>query len=69
MRLCPEVTSTSLTGSRGDPATTIREHIRLLHEYNEIKDVAQTLIGMVAEDRGVCQIEVYKDFGVDPKDD
>lgn len=55
--------------SRGDPNTTVREHIRLLHDYNEIKDVAENLMSMVAEDRGVLKADVYKDFGVDPNED
>ncbi|KAJ5179574.1 Swi5-domain-containing protein [Penicillium capsulatum] len=66
--LLPSVDS-YLTAFSHDPTTTVREHIRLLHEYNEIKDVAQGLMTMIAEDRGVCLDTVYKDFGVDGMDD
>lgn len=43
---------------------TVNRHIRLLHEYNEIKDTAQGLMGLVADARGVRQVEVEKEFGV-----
>ncbi|KAK0843794.1 hypothetical protein LTR03_008453 [Friedmanniomyces endolithicus] len=34
----------------------IKEHIGLLHRYNEIKDIGQGLMGMLADQRGVrCQ--------------
>ncbi|KAK1081013.1 swi5-like zinc finger protein, partial [Friedmanniomyces endolithicus] len=31
----------------------IKEHIGLLHRYNEIKDIGQGLMGMLADQRGV----------------
>ena len=46
----------------------IKEHIRLLHEYNEIKDVGQGLMGLVAEGRGVRVKSVMEDMGVGEKD-
>jgi DNA repair protein Swi5/Sae3 len=54
--------------SRNDPTATVKRHIRLLHEYNEIKDVGQGLMGLIAEGRGVRQIEVEREFGVGDKD-
>jgi DNA repair protein Swi5/Sae3 len=36
----------------------------LLHEYNEIKDVAQGLIGMIADARGVRVVDCQEEFGV-----
>jgi DNA repair protein Swi5/Sae3 len=54
--------------SRNDPAATVKRHIHLLHEYNEIKDVGQGLMGLIAEGRGVRQIEVEREFGVGDKD-
>ena len=42
----------------------IKEHISLLHRYNEIKDIGQGLLGMIAEKRGVVLKEVGEDFGV-----
>ncbi len=48
----------------------IKEHIARLHAYNEIKDVAQGLMGMVADTRGVRVAELYEEgeFGVGEKD-
>lgn len=45
-----------------------QKHIKLLHEYNEIKDVGQGLMGLIADQRGVRIIEVQDEFGIDPKD-
>jgi DNA repair protein Swi5/Sae3 len=53
---------------RNDPTATVQRHIRLLHEYNEIKDVGQGLMGIIAEARGVRQVDVEKEFGVGEKD-
>lgn len=53
---------------KNDPSITVKHHIRLLHDYNEIKDVAQGLMGLIAEARGVRQIEVQREFGADEKD-
>ena len=48
----------------------IKEHIARLHAYNEIKDVALGLMGMVADARGVRVTELYEggEFGVAEKD-
>ena len=46
------------------PQSIVQRHIRLLHEYNEIKDIAQGLMGMIADGRGVRHIEVQREFGV-----
>ncbi|KAF2159874.1 hypothetical protein M409DRAFT_60467 [Zasmidium cellare ATCC 36951] len=42
----------------------IKEHIALLHGYNEIKDVGMGLLGLVAEKRGVRVRCVMEEFGV-----
>jgi len=39
-----------------------------LHEYNEIKDVGQGLMGIIADARGVRQVDVEREFGVGEKD-
>lgn len=44
--------------------TTIKKHIKLLHRYNETRDVGQGLIGMVAESRKVRVRDVQEEFGV-----
>ncbi|XP_027279418.1 DNA repair protein SWI5 homolog isoform X2 [Cricetulus griseus] len=46
----------------------LEDHIALLHEYNDIKDVAQMLLGKLALTRGVTTKELYPDFGLDLSD-
>jgi hypothetical protein len=46
----------------------VKKHIKLLHEYNEIKDVGEGLMGLIADSRGVRIIEVQEKFGVDSND-
>ncbi|KAK9390267.1 Swi5-domain-containing protein [Lipomyces mesembrius] len=47
-----------------DPAQTIKRHIKLLKEYNEIRDVGLGLIGMIADTRGVRVADVMPEYGV-----
>ncbi|KGO46030.1 DNA repair protein, Swi5 [Penicillium expansum] len=54
--------------SSDDPNTTCKRYTQLLHEYNDIKDVGQGLMGLLADARGVRQIEVEKEFGVSGED-
>ncbi|KFZ06519.1 hypothetical protein V501_07334 [Pseudogymnoascus sp. VKM F-4519 (FW-2642)] len=53
-----------------DAAATVKAHIKRLHAYNEIRDVGQGLIGLIAEQRGVRIGECYDggEFGVGAKD-
>ena len=46
----------------------MKRHIGLLHAYNEIKDVGQGLIGLIADSRGVRVKEVMEEMGVREKD-
>ncbi|KAL6702699.1 hypothetical protein ACN47E_001023 [Coniothyrium glycines] len=46
----------------------VTEHIKLLHQYNELKDVGQGLIGLIADQRGVRIAEVQTEFGIDARD-
>ncbi|KAF1957243.1 Swi5-domain-containing protein [Byssothecium circinans] len=46
----------------------VKKHIKLLHEYNEIKDVGQGLMGLIADSRGVRIVEVQDEFGVNSND-
>ncbi|KAK8169926.1 Swi5-domain-containing protein [Phyllosticta citrichinensis] len=46
----------------------IKEHIRLLHDYNEIRDVGQGLFGIIAESRGVRVKDIHEEFGISTKD-
>ncbi|KAF6223523.1 hypothetical protein HO133_000366 [Letharia lupina] len=47
-----------------DPQATVKAHIKLLHDYNEIRDIGQGLMGIIADNRGVPVREVYQDFNV-----
>ncbi|CEL09976.1 hypothetical protein ASPCAL13104 [Aspergillus calidoustus] len=53
---------------KNDPSETVKRHIRLLHEYNEIKDVGQGLIALIADACGMRQVDVEREFGVCEKD-
>lgn len=46
----------------------IKEHISLLHGYNEIKDIGQGLLGLVADKRGVRVKSIMEEFGVGTSD-
>ncbi|KAJ5214706.1 hypothetical protein N7449_001875 [Penicillium cf. viridicatum] len=64
-----EASLTSVTNQLIDnPNTTCERYTQLLHEYNDIKDVGQGLMGLIADARGVRQIEVEKEFGVSEED-
>lgn len=54
--------------SPNDPSQTVQNHIRLLHDYNEIRDVGQGLLGLVADKRGVRYGDVLEEFGVEAND-
>ncbi|KXG52416.1 DNA repair protein, Swi5 [Penicillium griseofulvum] len=51
-----------------NPDATCNRYVKLLHEYNDIKDVGQGLMGILAEARGVRQVDVEKEFGVAEED-
>lgn len=53
---------------KNDPAATVQRHIRLLHEYNEIKDIGQGLLGLIADARGARQVDVQREFGLEDED-
>ncbi|KAG8159179.1 hypothetical protein KVR01_010840 [Diaporthe batatas] len=50
--------------------STVSEHIRLLRQYNKVKDAGQQLIGLNADNRGVPVGSLYADehYGVGPND-
>ncbi|RIA97210.1 Swi5-domain-containing protein [Glomus cerebriforme] len=51
-----------------DVQKTLNDHYRQLHEYNEIKDVGQMLLGKCAEIEGTTTREMYKKFGLELND-
>ncbi|KAE8351678.1 Swi5-domain-containing protein [Aspergillus coremiiformis] len=56
------------TKLRSSASATVQQHISLLHEYNEIKDIGQGLMGLIADARGVRQIDVQREYGVSERD-
>ena len=46
----------------------VERHIRALHAYNEMKDVAQMLMGKLAEMEGGLTRDLYPRFGLDLAD-
>jgi DNA repair protein Swi5/Sae3 len=62
---------TSTNTQLSDPSRAdaiVKAHIKLLHSYNEIKDVGLGLMGLIADGRGVRLREVMEEFGVGGKD-
>ncbi|MCJ1349736.1 hypothetical protein MMC31_007977 [Peltigera leucophlebia] len=45
-------------------STTVQTHISLLHTYNEIRDIASGLMGIIADNRGVRARDIYEEYGV-----
>lgn len=45
-------------------AATVRTHIQLLHAYNETRDLATGLMGILADNRGVRACDVHAEFDV-----
>ena len=43
-------------------------YIKRLHEYNEMKDVGQLLLGKLAEVQGTTTASLYERFGLDLDD-
>ncbi|XP_036054174.1 LOW QUALITY PROTEIN: DNA repair protein SWI5 homolog [Onychomys torridus] len=60
--------SSLLLFPRGYRVGELENLISLLHEYNDIKDVAQMLLGKLALTRGVTTKELYPDFALDLSD-
>ncbi|KAF3915449.1 hypothetical protein ABW21_db0200133 [Orbilia brochopaga] len=61
--------TSTMTAKLENPAkSTIQQHIKLLHDFNEIRDVGLHMIGMIADERGVGLKTVLGEFGVTEKD-
>lgn len=46
----------------------LEKHISLLHEYNEIKDAGQMLLGKLAVIRGVTTKQLYPEYDLELND-
>ncbi|WVQ66605.1 uncharacterized protein L199_004789 [Kwoniella botswanensis] len=47
-----------------NPQQIVQDHIKLLHEYNEIKDGTQALIGKYAQLTGRTVREIHQEMGL-----
>ncbi|KAM6182137.1 DNA repair protein SWI5 homolog [Erethizon dorsatum] len=54
--------------SEGYRVDELEAHISQLHEYNDVKDVGQMLLGKLAVIRGVTTKELYPEFDLDVND-
>lgn len=43
----------------------VGQHMNLLHQYNEIKDIGQILIGKIAELKGTTCKEIYSEYDLE----
>ncbi|KAM0719124.1 hypothetical protein Q7P37_005029 [Cladosporium fusiforme] len=59
-----EVLSAALKSSNA----VIKEHIAQLHKYNEIKDIGQGLMGLIADQRDCRVVAVMEEFGIGEAD-
>jgi len=57
-----------LTAALKSSNAVVKEHITLLHKYNEIKDIGQGLMGLIADKRDCRVVVVMDEFGVGEKD-
>lgn len=47
---------------------TVSRHIKLLNDYNAIRDIGRELMAVVAEQRGVRLVDVMNEFGIEDGD-
>ncbi|KAJ3322907.1 hypothetical protein HDV06_002566 [Boothiomyces sp. JEL0866] len=63
-----QLTEEYKTQSQVDIETYLKQRIELLHDYNEIKDIGQQLLGICAEKYGTTVKEMYKKYDLDLDD-
>ncbi|EJU04156.1 hypothetical protein DACRYDRAFT_105225 [Dacryopinax primogenitus] len=51
-----------------DPDAAIKEHIALLHQYNELKDATQIMIGKMATMKDTTVRKLHEDYGLTSDD-
>ncbi|KAK9465998.1 Swi5-domain-containing protein [Lipomyces arxii] len=51
-----------------DPSKTIKRHIKLLKDYNAIRDIGLSLVGMIADTKGARVVDVMPEYGIGPED-
>ncbi|NXF60210.1 SWI5 protein, partial [Ciccaba nigrolineata] len=54
--------------SEGYSLEELEKHISLLHEYNDIKDAGQMLLGKLAVIRGVTTKQLYPEYDLELSD-
>ncbi|KAL2350293.1 Swi5-domain-containing protein [Cryomyces antarcticus] len=64
----PKTTDDATTAALHTAAAIVKRHIKLLHDYNEIKDIGMGLLGLITDQRGVRIREVQKEFGLEGGD-
>ncbi|XP_061657432.1 DNA repair protein SWI5 homolog [Syngnathoides biaculeatus] len=65
MQLDAEIAQLELEGYKEDE---LDYHIDMLHEYNDIKDIGQSLLGRIAVLRGTTTRDLYSHFGLELDD-
>jgi hypothetical protein len=51
-----------------DGEKAMKEHIQELHDYNDLKDAGQALLGRLAEIEGITTRDMYKRYNLETDD-